>query len=211
MGQTFSPSPTRAKTSVTVQAGERLGAQILGDRTQGVLDPGAVTLTDLNGDGLPDLVVANSGGNNVLVYLGLGNGQYDQVPNEPFPVGTDPVGITVADVNGDGLPDLVVANQGSNDVSILLGQGQGQDWTLTPGPRLKAGSGPTATVVRDVNGDSVPDVLVSDSQSNDVRVLRGVGRAASSTTRTRPPSPPAAIRARCSSAPSPACPGSSTW
>ena len=92
-----------------------------------------------------------------------------------FPVGTDPVGVTFADFNGDGIPDLVVANQGSNDVSILLGQGRGQDWMLTPGPRLKAGWGPTATVVSDVNGDGIPDILVSDSQSNDVRVLRGVG------------------------------------
>ena len=159
---------------VAVHAGIASTPRTVGDRTQGVLDPGAVMLTDLNGGGIPDLVVANSGANNVLVYEGLGDGQYDQVPKK-FPVGTDPIGITVADLNGDGLPDLVVANQGSNDVSILLGQGQGQDSTLTPGPRLKAGLGPTATVVRDVNGDNVPDVLVSDSQSNDVRVLRGVG------------------------------------
>ena len=41
-----------------------------------MLAPGAVLLADLNGDGIPDLIVANSGGNNVLVYPGLGNGQF---------------------------------------------------------------------------------------------------------------------------------------
>ena len=47
-----------------------------GRPVQGVLSPGAVTLADLNGDGIPDLIVANSGSNNVLVYPGLGNGQF---------------------------------------------------------------------------------------------------------------------------------------
>ena len=81
----------------------------------------------------------------------------------------------MADVNGDGRPDLVVANKGSNDVSILLNQTQGNSITFTPGPRLKAGSGPVSTVVKDVTGDGMPDVLVSNSQSNNVMLLPGVG------------------------------------
>ena len=50
--------------------------KVLGDKSTGVLSPGAVKLADLNGDGIPDLIVANSGGNNVLVYPGLGDGQF---------------------------------------------------------------------------------------------------------------------------------------
>ena len=50
--------------------------QVIGNQTTGLLAPGAVMLADLNGDGIPDLIVANSGGNNVLVYPGLGNGQF---------------------------------------------------------------------------------------------------------------------------------------
>src|SRR5262249_40943485 len=45
-------------------------------RSDGVLDPNAVKTADLNGDGIPDLVVANGGSNNILVYLGLGNGRF---------------------------------------------------------------------------------------------------------------------------------------
>ncbi len=150
---------------------------MLGDRSTGLLAPGAVKLADLNGDGIPDLVVANSGSNNVLVYPGLGNGQFGPALNggHGFFTGTNPVGITVADVNGDGRPDLVVANKGSNDVSILLNQPQGSSLTFTPGPRLKAGAGPVSTVVQDVNGDGKPDVLVSNSLSNNVMLLPGVG------------------------------------
>ena len=143
----------------------------------GLLSPGAVTVADLNGDGIPDLIVANSGSNNVLICPGLGNGQFGPAVNggHGFFTGTNPAGITVADVDGDGRPDLVVANKGSNDVSILLNQSQGDNITFAPGPRLKAGSGPVSTVVQDVNGDNIPDVFVSNSQSNNVMLLPGVG------------------------------------
>ena len=113
----------------------------------------------------------------------------------------------MADVNGDGRPDLVVANKGSNDVSILLNQPQGNSLTFTPGPRLKAGSGPVSTVVQDVNGDGKPDVLVSNSLSNNVMLLPGVGGGFFNDQTPRP-SPWAAAPARCSSATSTAGPTS---
>src|SRR5207302_196844 len=108
-----------------------------------------------------------------LVYLGLGNGQF--APARSFFAGTNPVGITIADLNGDGIPDLVAANEGSNDVTILLGQGQALGWTLVPGPRLRAGAGPVSTTVHDLTGDGIPDILVANSRSNNVYVLPGVG------------------------------------
>jgi hypothetical protein len=152
------------------------------DRSSGLLAPGAVALADLNGDGIPDLIVANSGSNNVLVYPGLGNGQFGAELNggHGFFTGTNPVGITAVDLHDDGSNDhhldLVIANKGSNDVSILFYQPAAQGgFTFTPGPRLQSGFGPTSTVVQDVNGDGHPDLLVSDSGSNDVRLLPGVG------------------------------------
>ena len=77
-----------------------------GRPSKGLLAPGAVKLADLNGDGIPDLIVANSGGNNVLVYPGLGNGQFGPALNggQGFFTGTNPVGVTVADLNGAARP-----------------------------------------------------------------------------------------------------------
>ena len=112
-----------------------------------MLAPGAVKLADLNGDGIPDLIVANSGSNNVLVYPGLGNGQFGPPVNGAMaspPAPTRPAS-TVANLNGQ--PDLLVANTGSNDVSVLLGQGSGSSWTMIPGPRIKTGAGPVALAV----------------------------------------------------------------
>src|SRR5262249_32964927 len=108
----------------------------------GIRGPRNIQLADLNGDGIPDEVAANSSSNTVEVSLGLGGGGFGKP--KPFAVGTNPVGITVADLNGDRSPDLIVANQGSNDVSVLFGSGTGTSWTLTPGPRLQTGQGPVA-------------------------------------------------------------------
>jgi len=148
---------------------------VLGDRSQGILDPGAVALADLNGDGIPDLIVANSGSNNVLIYPGLGNGQFGPAVNggHGYFVGTNPVAIAVADLNGQ--PDLLVANAGSNDVSVLLGQGQGASWTLIPGPRIKTQGGPDALAVASLTAGGIPDLFVANGQANTVEQFQGVG------------------------------------
>jgi hypothetical protein len=149
--------------------------KVLGDQSSGLLAPGAVTLADLNGDGIPDLIVANSGSNNVLVYPGLGNGQFGPALNDGhgFFAGTNPTGIAVANLNGQ--PDLIVANSGSNDVSILLGQGQGSSFTLIPGPRIKTDAGPVAVAAGDILGTGKTDLAVANRQANDVQVFPGVG------------------------------------
>jgi hypothetical protein len=162
----------QARDLVSVQYAQA-GQTFQQTRQDGVLDPNNVVVADLTGNGLPDLIVANGGGNDVLVYLGQPNGQFG--PAQAFYVGTDPVSVAVADLNGDGIPDLVVANKGSNDVSVLFGSGQGSNWTLVNGPRLHAGIGPDAVAVADVYGNGVPDILVANSLSNNVYLLPGVG------------------------------------
>jgi hypothetical protein len=149
--------------------------KVLGDQATGLLSPGAVKLADLNGDGIPDLIVANSGSNNVLVYPGLGNGQFGPALNDGhgFFAGTNPTGIAVANLNGQ--PDLIVANSGSNDVSILLGQGTGPSFTLIPGPRIKTDAGPVAVAVGNLLNDGHPDLAVANQQAGNVQVFPGVG------------------------------------
>lgn len=148
------------------------------DNSNGLQAPGGVTLQDLNGDGVLDSVVVNSGGNNVLVYISQSNGTFKQ---RVFTVGDSPMGLTVYDLNDDGRLDLAVANYGSNDVSVLFGQGVGDSWTMRPGQaRLKVGRGPIAIDVRDVTGngnpnpDSIPELLVTNGQDGTITVLPGI-------------------------------------
>jgi hypothetical protein len=158
-------SPSQNSTSPTV----------IGNQTSGVLAPGAVLLADLTGDGFPDLIVANSGGNNVLVYPGLGNGQFGPPlgGTTGFPVGTDPTGLAVANLNGQ--PDLLVADTGSNDVAVLLGQGKGPSWTLIPGPRVKTDAGPVALAVGPLLGSTQTDLAVANSGADNVQIFPSVG------------------------------------
>jgi hypothetical protein len=138
-------------------------SKTLADQNTGLLAPGALYLADLNGDHIPDLIVANSGGNTVLVYPGLANGQFGPELNggKGFFVGTNPVSVTVANLTGR--PDLVVTDEGSNDVAILLNTlTPGGGFTFVAGARFQAGQGPTSAVVTNVPGDAYPDLLVTD-------------------------------------------------
>ena len=92
---------------------------------------------DVNGDGKPDLVVANSDGNTVSVLLGNGNGTFQA--QQTFATGDDPYSVAVADVTGDGKPDIVVANVVSDTVSVLLGNGNG---TFQAQQTFATGNGP---------------------------------------------------------------------
>ena len=66
-----------------------------------------------------------TGTNDVSVLLGNGVGGFER--ERRFAVGTAPSWVTVADANGDGAPDLVIANNGSDDVTILVGDARGVD------------------------------------------------------------------------------------
>jgi hypothetical protein len=172
------------KANNHVSAQNTAGIQsFLQDAANGLLAPSAVKLIDLNGDGIPDLIAANTGGNDVIVYQGLGNGLFG-IP-QTFFAGTSPVSLAVGDLTGDGIPDIAVANEGSNDVSVLKGQVVNGQWTSTEGLRLQAGRGPASVTIADVaqinNGvrtmtpDGTPDLLVANSLDNTVSVLPGVG------------------------------------
>jgi hypothetical protein len=136
--------------------------------------PSSVAVGDLNGDGIPDLVVADAESNTLSVLLGSDDGTY-QAPRQ-FAIGAfhapTPVGqeihlpnfrrrVVLADFNHDGIPDIAVTNFDSGDVSVLLGRGDG---TFEPQRRFDATAGPFDLAVGKVNGDGAPDLVAIDTQ-----------------------------------------------
>src|SRR5256712_627104 len=98
----------------------------------------SVAVGDINGDGRPDLAVANTNSNNVSVLLGNGDGTFQ--PARTFGVGNNPFSVAVGDVNGDGRTDLAVANANSNNVSVLINNTDIATITLTVSKAGKASS-----------------------------------------------------------------------
>ena len=141
--------------------------------------PAPSQLADLNGDGIPDLIVANSGSNNVLIYPGPGQRPVRAGDQRRAWLlrGHQPGGDHGGQPRPAPSPDLVVADKGSNQVSILLNQSQpGSDISFEAGPRLNSGgTGPVSTVVGNFTGGAYPDILVTNSGSNNVVLLPGVG------------------------------------
>jgi hypothetical protein len=119
---------------------------------------------DLNGDGHTDLVVTSIGvpggspNGAAYLYLGKGNGTFQAAtslnPGSPYPNA-----VAIADMNGDGKPDLVFAGTDSasnGSVTVLLGNGDG---TFQAGVN-SAAAGTNGLVVIDFNGDGKPDVVL---------------------------------------------------
>src|SRR3989441_2258823 len=93
-------------------------------------------------------------------------------PAVSFPTGALPITVGIADVNGDGKPDLVTVNTGANTVSVLLGNGAG---SFGPRTDFATGAVPHGLAIGDLNGDGVPDLIVSNVSASTVSVLLGTG------------------------------------
>ena len=137
--------------------------------------PIAMTSSDFNSDGNLDLAIVNQTTNNVAVLLGNGNATFSLATGSPFAVGKSPVAIASADLNDDSHPDLAVVNQTDNTVSVLLGNGDGTFTSALNSP-LATGQAPTAVAIADFNGDGVPDIAVTDPQTDSVSVFLGLGQ-----------------------------------
>ncbi|MFL5653862.1 MAG: FG-GAP repeat domain-containing protein [Ktedonobacteraceae bacterium] len=134
--------------------------------------PGAVATGDLNGDGHPDIVTANTAFSEIAVLLNNGAGSFASPTfyAAGAGVGEGSQSIVIADFNGDGHLDIVVPGQGIAAVAVLLNNGNG-----TFALAIRYGSGITGDVisvaVSDVNGDGHPDIIAGVSSTATVAVL----------------------------------------
>jgi hypothetical protein len=171
--------------------------------------PDWVDIVDVNGDGKPDVVVANSSdtiindlGGNVGILLGNGDGTFKPAAHY-LSGGFGAASVAVADVDGDGKLDLVVVNcsatsgsctGGGGTVGVLPGNGDGTFQTaVTYSP---GGNTPFGVAVADLNGDSKPDIVAANCVSNTcsggngvVGVLINTSLTATATALTSSPNP----------------------
>ncbi|MFY9826890.1 MAG: FG-GAP-like repeat-containing protein [Thermoanaerobaculia bacterium] len=188
-------------------------------------NPHGVAIGDIDGDGLPDIVVTNNGGQNVFIYRNTSNhgtlsfagpvsyalpsfpnqlaladldgdgkldilvpignndilsvfrntstpGAISFVARRDFPTGHQPEGIAVADLDGDGRPDVLVPASGNGSLSVLLNKSGPGAIALASHADFPVGSSPGSVVVRDFDQDGRLDAVVANGGGNSFSLLR---------------------------------------
>lgn len=150
-------------------------------------NPVALTAGNFSGGALPDLAVANKDDSTISILLNQGGGQFvsqSQSPltlprgqSGPTAMASGILGNTATSSSGVTITplDLVIANSASNNVTVLLGNGDGS-FQAAPGSPYKVGGNPSSIVLADFNGDGNLDFAVANRADSNISVFKGDGK-----------------------------------
>jgi 6-phosphogluconolactonase (cycloisomerase 2 family) len=175
--QFFNPTFSPNKSSIT---SDDIAAKV--DFTTNY-SPIEVAIGDLDGDGKPDLVVANRNSNNVAVHRNtstsglIAAGSFAKKVG--FTTGNQPTSVAIGDLDGDGKPDLAVANNSSNSVSVYRNTSTSGSIVFATKVDFATGNAPSSVAIGDLDGDGKPDLAVANSSSNTVSVYRNTSTSGS--------------------------------
>lgn len=119
-------------------------------------DVRSVGVADFDGDGSPDLAVANADASSVTVLLNVGRGEPAIINTHA--VGTFPLSVATGDFTGDGKPDIISASNSSGTISLLRNNGSGG---FVPAGTFNSGFGGVDMAVGDFNNNGTLDVAVA--------------------------------------------------
>lgn len=136
--------------------------------------PWSVTIADIDGDGMPDIVITDWNTSFVSIFRNTGTrgGALSFGPEIPIAVGANPEGVAVGDLDGDGKPDIVTANSSDNTVTILHNTSTSGNISMVRGADQPVGNWCSAVALGDLDGDGRIDVAVCNYGDGTVSVLR---------------------------------------
>jgi trimeric autotransporter adhesin len=148
-----------------------------------------VAICDIDGDGKPDLAVTNIASNTVSVYRNTSTSgaitSSSFATKVDFATGSQPYGIAMGDVDGDGKPDMVVVNHISNAVSVY--RNTATSGSITSGSfatkvDFAAGNNPISIAICDIDMDGKPELVVSNWLDNTISIYRNISTRGSIST-----------------------------
>ncbi|HZZ41441.1 MAG TPA: proprotein convertase P-domain-containing protein [Tepidisphaeraceae bacterium] len=143
-------------------------AALNGAFSTGGTGPSFVQVADMNNDNHDDLIVANTGNNQIRILMNdaAGTGDFSAGLSAPYATNDIPVALKIADLNGDNRPDVIVVTP--SDVETFRNATVGPVFNLVAAATLNARPGDTFTnvIVNDLSGDTRPDLLIASSGSN---------------------------------------------
>ena len=142
-----------------------------------------IHVTDLEGDGNPDIIVANSASNNFSILKNNGtNGAIGFATKVDYATGNTPYGISIGDINGDGKVDIAVANNDNNTVWVFPNTSSNGNITLASKVSFSTGNQPRTVSLGDFNGDGRPEMVTPNWVAYTASVLENrVGLAIAAT------------------------------
>ncbi len=173
-----SPSQVTVYSNNLFPGGGFIGGEVTLYTTTGTQ---GICVADMNGDGLPDIVVSNGTTGTISVFPNTtyyGGDQISFGQNIDYPALGHPDYIISTDLDQDGRPDLVAADISGNMLTGYLNNSLGGKFGLAPGVNQATIAGPTYIAAGDLRGDGLPD-LVSGQNATSAAIadLNGDGKA----------------------------------
>ncbi|CAF4135376.1 unnamed protein product [Adineta steineri] len=148
-------------------------------------NPTSIAVVDFNNDKQLDIVVANYGTDNIGIFLGYGNGTFSTQITYSTGDNSQPQAVTIGDFNNDKQLDIVVANNGTNNIGIFLGYGNG---TFSSQTIYSTGndSRPRDVAAGDFNNDGQLDIAVANYYGFNIGIFLGYGNGSFFNQQTYP-------------------------
>lgn len=135
---------------------------------------------DFDGDGKPDLVIANSNSNTISIFKNAGStGIISFLPKINYATGNYPISIAIGDLDRDGKLDIAVVNSNSNTISVFRNISTAGTIAFAAKIDYATGTDPYGLAIGDLDRDGKPDIAVANYSSNTVSIFRNTGSAGS--------------------------------